>query len=229
MKERSLFKNILCMLLIILLSSGCSVVNVNKLSIEEAVNSVLTMDSNLKSVSFEGYSYYLPQGVILKSNNGMNSTLYYNHKKMYLYVDLVSYYHKTQNPYQVNKNTYYSRRIDNNNNNKSGYIEITEIDNKLFVEFMYNYSKVEAYTTKTDLNKTLTTMAYILNSVKFKDNLLDSLIGEASINYHEETYNIYKTSGNVDNGNYLEYFEEYDNKRKEIKDEDTLEIEKIVE
>lgn len=209
---------------IILLLSGCSVVNINDQSIDEIVDEILNSDSKLKTISLEGYSYYLPQGVNLKSNKFMNSVLYYNHKKMYLYVDLISYYYKVQHPYKENDN-YYSRKIDIGD--KTGYLEITELDHEYYIEFMYNYSKIEAYAKKEDLNKTLTVMAYILNSIKFQDNILDSLVGEGAINYKEEQYNIYKSNKN--NSDFLDIAEQYDDGRKNSKDEDILDIEKNIE
>jgi len=209
---------------IILLLSGCSVVNINNQSIDEIVDEILNSDSKLKTISLEGYSYYLPQGVNLKSNKFMNSVLYYNHKKMYLYVDLISYYYKVQHPYKENDN-YYSRKIDIGD--KTGYLEITELDHEYYIEFMYNYSKIEAYAKKEDLNKTLTVMAYILNSIKFQDNILDSLVGEGAINYKEEQYNIYKSNKN--NSDFLDIAEQYDDGRKNSKDEDILDIEKNIE
>lgn len=226
MKKLRLFRQIICMSLVIILLSGCSLVYINKQSLEETVDSILNQDTNLKTVSFDGFSYYLPQEVNLKSSNNSNSILYYNHNKMYLYVDLVSYYHKIENTYKENKNAYYSRLIDNKG--KSGYIEITKVNNKLFVEFMYNYSKIESYTTENDLKKTLTVMAYILNSIRYKDSILDSLVGEASINYKEEKFNIFKANGN-DTNDYLDYVEQYDSDRIKAKNEDILEIENSLE
>ena len=218
-------KHIFLMITVILLLSGCNLVYINSESIDNIVNDILSKDSNLKSVSFEGYSYYLPQGVNLKSNKILNSVLYYNHKKMYLYVDLVSYYHKIENTYQEN-DAYYSKII--NIGDKTGYLEINELENEYYVEFMYNYSKIEAYVNKNDLNKTLTVMAYVLNSVDYKDSLLDSLIGEGTLNYNEETFNIYKTTGN-DGSNFLDIIEQYDDGRINSKDEDILDIENVKE
>ena len=59
---------------IILLLSGCSIVYINRQSIDEIVYDILKEDTKLKTVSLEGYSYYLPQGVNLKNNSFLNST-----------------------------------------------------------------------------------------------------------------------------------------------------------
>ena len=207
MKKISLLKYIVLTSIIVLMS-GCSVVYINRKSIDETVSSILSAETKLKSVSLDGYSYYLPQGVNLKVCKDSNSILYYNHDKMYLYVDLVSY----------------SKKLSFNN--KSGYLEITEIGNKYFIEFMYNYSKVEAYSSKKNLNKTLTVIAYILNSVKYQDLLLDSLVGEGSLNYSEESFNIFESTGS--DSDFLDIIEKYDKGRLNSKDEDLLELDENI-
>ena len=221
---KQLLKYLFC-LSIILLLSGCSIVYINKQSVDEIVNSILSKNTKLKSFALEGYSYYLPQGVNLKSSRNLNSVLYYNHNKMYLYVDLVSYYHKVENTY-IENNSYYSKKLDING--KSGYLEINQLENDYFIEFMYNYSKIEAYVKKDDINKTVTVMAYILNSIKFNDSILNSLVGEGSINYNEETFNIFKSSGN-DTGDFLDVIRQYDDGRMNSKDEDVLDIDEDLE
>lgn len=226
MVKPKFLKHIFCMIFIILLLSGCSAVYINNQSIDEIINTTLNKDCDLKSISLKGYSYYLPQGVNLKSSKGLNSVLYYNHNKMYLYVDLVSYYHKVENDYKKVEDAYYSNSIDFNN--KKGYLEITKLENNYFVEFMYNYSKIEAYVKENDINKTITVMGYILNSVKFSDSVIDSLVGTGAINYDEEQFNIFKSSGN-DGGTFLDVIEQNDDGRMNSKDEDILDIEENLE
>ena len=145
---------------------------------------------------------------------------------MYLYVDLVSYFHKVENSYKKVEDAYYSREI--NMNNKKGYLEITELENDYFIEYMYNYSKMEAYVKKEDINKTLTVMSYILNSVSYSDSVIDSLVGDGAINYDEEKFNIFKSNGN-DGGTFLDVVEQNDDGRMNSKDEDILEIEENLE
>ena len=226
MVKPKFFEYIFCMIFIILLLSGCSIVYINSQSIDEIINNTLSSNSKLKTVSLEGYSYYLPQGVSLKSSRGLNSTLYYNHNKMYLYVDLVSYFHKVENDYVKVEDVYYSSEI--NINDKKGYIEITKLEDEYFIEFMYNYSKLEAYVEESNINKTVTVMGYILNSVKFSDSVIDSLVGTGAINYNEETFNIFKSNGN-DGGTFLDVVEQNDDGRMNSKDEDILEIEENLE
>ena len=218
-------KKLLFLSCMILLLSGCSIVYIDKQSIDEIIDSVLSNNTNFKSVSLEGYSYFLPQGVNLSRNDAENSILYYNHKKMYLYVDLISYFHKVDNETKIDGDFYYSRLINKNGN--KGYLVITNISDNYFVEFMYKYSKIEAYVNKEDLNKAITKMAYILNSIKFNDSVIDSLIGNKSFDYTEEKFNIFKPSGET--SNFLDYVEEYDDGRNDSKNEDILEIEGNIE
>lgn len=218
-------KKLLFLCCMILLLSGCSVVYIDRQSLDEIIDGILSGESNLKSVSLEGYSYYLPQGVNLSRNSAGNSILYYNHKKMYLYVDLISYYHKVDNDYKVNTDFYYSKAIDKNG--YKGYLVVTEVSDNYFVEFMYRYSKMEAYISKEDLNKTVTVMAYILNSIKFNDAVLDSVIGENSLDYSEEIFNIFKPNG--DESDFLDYVELYDEGRTNSKNEDILDLEGNIE
>lgn len=209
----------------ILLLSGCSLVYVDNQSYEEIIDSVLVSNTKLKSISLEGYSYFLPQGVSLNRCDQQNSILYYNHKKMYLYVDLVSYYHKVDSNYEHNKNSYYSVAIDKNG--YKGYLEINKIANSYFVEFMYHYSKIEAYVDEDDLKRTVTVMAYILNSVQMNDSVLESLIGSGSLNYLEEQFNIFQPNG--EQSDYLDYVEKYDDGRSNSKDEDILDLDDNME
>lgn len=218
-------KKLFCFIFMILLLSGCSIVSINKQSLSEIVDTVITGENNLKSVSLRGYSYYLPKGVHLSKNDAGNSILYYNHSKMYLYVDLISYYNKVDSNYKVNSGSYYSQAI--NKNGSKGYLEITKISDRYFIEFMYHYSKIEAYVEKENLNKTITVMAYILNSIKFNDSVIGSLVGEYSLDYSEEQFNIFVPNGEVND--YLDYIDKYDDGRKDGKDEDRLELEDTIE
>ncbi len=204
-----------------LLLSGCSLVQVQQQTYQEMVHDLLVEDIHLKNVSLEGYSYYLPKGVLLKRNQGLNSILYYKHKKMYLYVDVLSYYHKVESEYEEGTENYFSMKIDQNG--KQGYLEITEISTKYFVEFMYHYSKIEAYVEKEDLKETVTKMAYILNSVQYQDAVLNTLVGDKALDYNEENFNIFKPK-REDGKSFLDYQEEEMDRWLDGIDEDKVDI-----
>ena len=88
---------------------------------------------------------------------------------------------------------------------------------------MYNYAKIEAYVDEEDLKKTVTQMAYILNSVDFKDAILDTLVGENELDYNEENFNIFKPTR--EEGDFLDYEEQYDSGEDQIIDEDNIDLE----
>lgn len=210
-------KKVLLIISLLILVTGCSFVNIDKQSYDEIIDSVLVEGKKLKNVSLEGYSYYLPKGVILKNANKYNSILYYNHRKMYLYVDVVSYYHKIDSNYEITDG-YVSISIDKNG--KKGYLEITQLDGYYFVEFMYNYAKIEANVLEKDLKKTITQMAYILNNVNYNDSVLATVVGENVFNYNEEVFNIFKSKRDTDTFLKFEELYQYDAK----KDEDTIDL-----
>lgn len=218
-------KKLFVVLSLALLVTGCSFVNVEKQSYEEIINSVFYGHQDLDNVSLEGYSYYLPKGVSLKSSNGNNSVLYYNHKKMYLYVDTVSYYNKIENRYEKTDDNYQS--IEINVGDKKGYLDITQIEDEYFIEFMYNYSKIEGFSKLENLKKTVTKMAYILDSIEFNDSVLNTLIGDNVLDYGEETFDIFKSKRD-DEDTFLKYEEMYQyNTGEEKKDEDIIDVDDV--
>ena len=76
---------------------------------------------------------------------------------------------------------------------------------------MYNYVKIEGYTDKYDLVDCVSGISYILSSVKFNDNVIETLIGDKKYDLSSnETYNIFKTKKSKE-GNFLDYVNEYDN------------------
>lgn len=217
-------KKLLLIFSLITLVTGCQLVDIEKESYQEIVSSILSEKMNLKNVSLEGYSYYLPKGVILKQTNSYNSILYYNHRKMYLYLDVVSYYHKVESSFKKDDSNYFSMEI--NEKNKEGYLEITKLEDYYFVEFMYNYAKIEAHVQESDLKKTITVMAYILNNVSYNDAVLNTAIGENILDYSEESFNIFKPKR--ESGTFLKYenLYQFDNNEDET-DEDNIDLGEI--
>ena len=86
---------------------------------------------------------------------------------------------------------------------------------------------MEAYVSKEDLKKTITVMAYILDSIKFNGAVLESVIGDSMLDYSEEVFNIFKPNG--EESDFLDYVEIYDDGRTEAKDEDILELDGNIE
>ena len=159
---------------------------------------LLSSDVEIYNVHFDGYKYFVPKGLKFLNKEEYNAifTDRYNNK-YYLYVDAISYYHKTKNTYMIDEKIHYSNKLEYND--KTGYINIEEIDGKYFVQFMFNYAKMEAYVPEEDLTTVVNNMCLVLRTVKFNDDVVESLIGDNVLSYQEENFTLFDTeSSNVD-------------------------------
>lgn len=221
-------KLIVLLSIMLFLVSGCSVRSLSTTDISKNIDIILSEESKLYNVYFEGYKYYLPKGINFINKDEYNALFTDRfHNKYYLYVDAISYYHHVENTYKVDKDAYYSKKLDYNK--KTGYIEINKVKDKYFVEFVYNYSKVEVYVDRDSLIDAVNNICYVLQSIKFNEKVLESLIGENILNYKEETFNIFDSKSSDESIlQFGEYVEEYDNgKDHQLPDEDTFEVEGI--
>lgn len=216
-------KNLL-LLLVILILSGCSIERIDTKHFSDTMNKILSFNIDYQNKVSNGYEYYVPKGVVRIDSNSYNEILVRGKNTYYLYADVVSYYYKTKVDYSINKDAYYSSKITNND--KEGYIEITESKDNLYVQMFYNYAKIETYTSKKDLNQTVIDLSYILSSVKFNDLLLKKEYDSNNMNSKEEAYSLFEDKGKE--GNFLEYIKEFD-KYDGSKNEDTEESEIKVE
>ena len=86
-----------------------------------------------------------------------------------------------------------------NYNDKTGYINVEKLDGKYYIQFMYNYAKMEAYVPEEDLTTVVNNMCFVLRTVKFNDDVLESLIGDNVLSYQEENFTLFDTeSSNED-------------------------------
>ena len=203
---------------IMLLMTGCSVTKLDSNDIGKNVKILLSEKSSLYNVFYDGYKYYLPKGVGFVTKDDYNAVLKDSvGNKYYLYVDAIGYYNKIENTYKVNNKSHYSKKLDYNK--KTGYIQIDEVDSSYYIQFVYNYAKLEALVDKKDLTSTVSNMCYILRSVKFNDKILDSLIGENTLDYKEENYSLFDS--NSSNETFLGVVEKYetDDYKKDLEDE----------
>ncbi len=181
-------KKILLLSLLLLLC-GCSIVRIDTSNIDNIVEVVLSKDNNLYNQIGKGYKYYVPRGVSYMDTNDYNDVLYSNGDYYYLYIDVISYYYDVVKDYQENEEAYYSKKIDIND--KIGYLEINEQKNgRYFIEFMYNYSKMEVETDFENINDVVLNMTYILSTVKFNDNIIKIILDDDFL-VSEEKYDIF--------------------------------------
>ena len=210
--------------LIVLLSivtifvTGCSINRLDDKDIGKNIRTLMSENNKLYNVYYEGYKYYIPKGIGFLDKDDYNAILKdKNNNKYYLYVDAISYYHKVENDYEVNKNSYYSKKLDYND--KNGYIQIDEVDGKYFIQFVYNYAKMEAYVKEEQLVDVVTNMCVVLKTVKYNDVVLESLIGENKINYKEEDYTLFKADSSKESFLDVVKKEETEKYKKDLEDE----------
>ena len=184
-------KNVIVLLSIVsLLMTGCSIKKLDDKDFESNMNVLLSEKVSNSNVNFEGYKYYVPEGLKFVNKEEYNAIFKDRfNNKYYLYVDVISYYHKIENTYKINQDAYYSKVIDYND--KTGYLEIIESGSKYYVEFMFNYAKIEVLVDKDQLVTAMNNMCYILRSIKFNDKVLESLVGDNVLSYTEENFTLF--------------------------------------
>ncbi len=213
-------KIIVLLSIVVLFLSGCSVKKLDNTDLGKNIKILLSDDVELYNVFFEGYKYYVPKGLGIHKKDEYNAVLLdRNSNKYYLYIDAISYYHKTENTYMVDENIHYSNKL--NYNGKSGYINIEKIDDKYYVQFMFNYAKMEAYVSEEDLTTVVNNMCYVLRTIKFNDKVLESLIGDNVLSYQEEDFTLFDDDSS--NEDLLEVVGESDSKKdKKPKDDEKI-------
>ena len=185
-------KKVFIILICVFASIGCTIQNISDSDIDKNLDVIL--NKNIKNSNKEaiGYQYYLPSYISTRNVKDFNQELYSNGNTYYLYVDIVSYYHKIKNNYKI------------------GYLEVNEVKGKYYIEMMFNYAKVEAYVSKYDLVDSISSMAYVLSSIKYNKNTIEAMLGSGKYDLGEnETYNIFETKKTTD-GNFLDWVNEYD-------------------
>ena len=211
-------KIIVLLSLVVVFMTGCSVTKLDSRDYEKNIETLLSKKNKLYNVYYDGYKYYLTKGISFIDKDEYNSLLKdkYNNK-YYLYVDAIGYYHKIENTYKENSKSYYSKKLEYKKGN--GYIQIDEVDNNYFIQFVYNYVKIEAYVSRNSLVDSINNMCYILRSVKFNDSVLESMIGENALDYKEEDYSLFKADSTKET--YMDIVErsETDAYKKDLEDE----------
>ena len=202
-------KKIIILMISILTLTGCT--NLTAMSIDQVVDVMLEENTKLANNVFDGYKYYIPKGLKLITKDEYNASLKdeYNNT-YYFYIDVVSFYNKEDVEYKVNNKAYFSKELDYND--KKGYLEITKIEetDAYFIEYMYNYGKIEAFVKENEIKSAIINMSSVLKSLEFNRTVLESLIGNNVLDYKEDTYDVMKPKGSTaTKDTYLEYEEKY--------------------
>ena len=208
--------------------SGCSVIKVDD-DYNKILEIILSNEKNVYNEIRVGYKYYLPRSVSVVSSIFGNEKLYSNGNNYFLYVDTINYFYKSKLEYEENKDIYYSKSLDFDG--LQGYLEITKINNRYFIELMFNYSKMESYVDESQITETITNMSYILSSISYNDiaiktNVIDSINSDVK----ENKFNIFAPKNqDVDILEYIEKYDAFDGTNFNVPDEDAIRSEDIVE
>lgn len=197
-------KKIVILLLVALTLTGCTVVRINTDDIDNTINVILSKDNDLYNRVGKGYKYYVPRGVNYIDTVEFNDKLYSKGNYYYLYIDAISYYHNKDMDYEVKENIYYSREFSIND--KKGYLEIEQQNDKYLINFFYNYARIQALVEQEDINDVVLDSTYILSTVKFNHEVIKLMLDDEFFTNKEETYDIFESTAEEDN--FLEYVDE---------------------
>lgn len=200
-------KKIVILLLVAFALTGCTVVRINTDDIDNTINVILSKNNKLYNRVGKGYKYYVPRGVNYIDTVEFNDKLYSNGNYYYLYIDAISYYHNKEITYEEKKDLYYSRKFSIND--KIGYLEIQQQNNKYLINFFYNYARIQALVDKEEINKVVLNSSYILSTVKFNHEVIKLMLDDDFFTNKEEKYDIFEST--VEEDNFLNYVEEETN------------------
>ena len=210
-------KKLILLLVSIFLVTGC--VNLNKLSYDEIIVKGISKPISKSNIKRVGYSYALSSGLKITNQDEFNEVIESERNVFYLYVDLVSYFHKSPFKYNQNTKVFYSKIYENNE--KKGYLEINEIkSDKYLIEIMYNYAKIEVIVDEADIKLALVDAISILSSITYNDNIINNLMKQDILNFSEEEFNIFETAGA--DSNVLEILESDESEQEEVPDTDLV-------
>ena len=183
----------------------CGCTTLKDMSIEEVVENGTHRTVEVYNKYRQGYKYNLPKGLSIVDNSEYNEVIVSGDYKYFLYIDAVSYHNKIIEKYEENDKSYISMAIDYED--KFGYLEINNVkDDEYLVEIMYNYAKIEVIVNGEDIKVVVANALSILTSVKFNDNILNTLLNEEVSQFKEYEFNIFETSTTTES-DYLESIE----------------------
>lgn len=219
-KEVNRLKKILLIISFLFILTGCT--DISGSSYDSIIDKVLNENTHKQNTYMEGYKLYLPSHMTIIGDLKGNEILYSYGDKYYLYVDLISYYNKKQNKYNIATSDYkYSKQL--NYNDLIGYVTVSDSKGGYLVEVMYNYAKIEVVTD--NVNRAIASSLLVLKSIDYNYKIVDSMIGSNALVYDSELFEL--LGPKKKENNFLEYVEEYGQyKESETnKDEDVITME----
>ena len=203
-------KKVILLVIIALIMTGCTKLDGD---IDKIISAKMTKEiENVNTVS-TGYELYIPIGVTQLVDDEYNQKLKIRDTHVYLYVDTVSYYYRNRLNYKSSGDyNYYYQEI--NLNGKSGYVGVNKLDDgSFFVEIVYNYSKIEFYSSEEDMPIIMSNSLMIINSIKYNDNLIKMELGNTASAGREMKYELDKPEDSE--SRFSQFLQEY------VEEEDT--------
>ena len=219
-------KKILLLLLSIVIFSGCSIKMVPNNNLDKLIDTVFSEKVKMHNISMDGYQYYIPKEVALEEKHDYNQVLSYNQNKYYLYIDVISYYYKKDDNHKEKTSNFYTKKLAYNK--KKGYIDVVEEKDFYYIDAYYNYAKIEAEVKKDDLEDSIIHICYILNSIRYHNAVIESMVGENKLKYSSENFSLFDEE--KDTSSFLEYVKEYDtyvDKEGELPTEDQIKVDSL--
>ena len=183
--------------------SGC--VNVRKNSIEDITSYIINSTHRLHNTYNNGYKYYLPRNLEVSYKDDMNEIIKSRYYDYYLYVDLVSYYNKSDIEYKKDESLYYSSVIKTN----KGIINVTKMNEEYLIHIEYNYAKIEVKVKKHNINDGISNALIILSSLEYNDEVIRAMMNDGVLSINERNVDVFKKT-DVDKSNFLNVDEEYE-------------------
>ena len=95
-------KLIVLLSIVLLLVSGWSIKKLDSSDFEENMELLLSEKVKTSNVQFEGYKYYVPEGLKFVNKEDYNAILMDRfNNKYYVYFDVISYFHRVDNTYKI--------------------------------------------------------------------------------------------------------------------------------
>ncbi len=213
-------KKYLIIVIALFILTGCT--DISNLDYDGVVNKALKEEAHKPNTFLEGYKLYLPGHMSMIGDLKGNDILYSYQDKYYLYVDLISYYNKKQNKYNVEGLSYeYSKDIESNGLN--GYVTVRKSKGGYLVEVMYNYAKIEVITN--NVKTAIVNSLLVLKNIEFNYKIIDSMIGSNALVYDSELFELLGPDSK--DNNFLDYIKEYGeyNEDDAKLDEDVMDME----
>ncbi len=173
----------------ILLLTGCTVENMSGFSLEENVEYAINQDITLANVNNRGYKYYLPNNMSILDDQEYNQIIICDDTKIYLFVDVISYYNNVEVDYNTDNDLYKFMVLGNGE--KQGYLKIFKYNDEFLVEIVYNYGIIEMLVDENKMEKLIVDSIYMLSSIRYNRTVITKLVGEGVFESKETIYEIF--------------------------------------